>query len=391
MKTLKKTLRTSLLALSAACALGFAGAAQAEIKVGVALSATGPAATIGISSRNAVEMWPETLGGEPVKYFILDDATDPSSTVRNFSRFINENKVDVIIGPNITAGALAAMDLIADSGTPTITLVGSGVVVEPADDPKKRWVFKMAATDSLMAETLVQHMVASDVKTVGFIGFSDSYGESWLNAFKPFAEKNGIEIVGIERFNRTDTSVTGPVLKLIGKKPDAILVAGSGTPSLLPQKTLKQRNYQGKIYQTHGIATPEFLKVGGKDVEGTIFPTQPVVVAKTLPADHPVREAAVAFVDAYEAKHGANSMTQFAGDAFGAYPVLDAAVKRALEKAQPGTPEFRAALRDELEQSKEVIMPNGIINTTPKDHVGLDKRSAVMGVIENNVFVYLPQ
>ena len=390
MNVLKKHFRTGMLALSAACAFGVTGFAQAEIKVGVAISATGPAASIGISTRNAVEMWPQTLGGEPVKYFILDDATDPSSTVRNFSRFINEDKVDVIVGPNITSGALAALDLIADSGTPTVTLVGSGVIVEPPDDPKKFWVFKMAATDSLMADTLTQHMAANDVKTVGFIGFADSYGESWLNAFKPFAEKQGIKIVGVERFNRTDASVTGPVLKLMGLKPDAILIAGSGTPSLLPQKTLKQRNYKGKIYQTHGIASPEFLKVGGKDVEGTIFPTQPAVVAKTLPTDHPVREAAVAFDAAYDAKYGANSVTQFAADAYGAYPVLDAAVKRALQNAQPGTPEFRAALRDELEQTKDLLMPNGIVNTSRKDHVGLDGRSAVMGTVKDGKFVYLP-
>lgn len=391
MKSLKKYYHRLLLALVAACAVGSAGVAGAEIKVGVALSTTGPAATIGISSRNAVEMWPQTLGGEPVKYVILDDASDPSSTVRNFSRFINEDKVDVIVGPNITAGALAALDLIAESETPTVTLVGSGVVVNPPDDPKKRWVFKMAATDALMADTLTQYMATHGVKTVGFIGFADSYGESWLKEFKRSAAKHNIQIVGIERFNRTDASVTGPVLKLMGLKPDAILVAGSGTPSVLPQKTLKQRNYKGQVYQTHGIATPEFLKVGGKDVEGTIFPTQPVVVAQTLPEDHPVRAAAVAFTQAYNGKYGENTVTQFAGDASGAYPVLNAAVQRALQKGSPGTREFRTALRDELEKTKDVVMPNGIVNSSPQDHVGLDVRSAVMGVIKNNQFVYLSE
>lgn len=382
-------LRKAAMALTAVAVVGMAPMVQAEVKVGVVLSSTGPAAALGISSRNAIQMWPQTLGGEPAKYIILDDATDPSATVRSFSKFINEEKVDVIVGPNLTAGALAALDLIAQSKTPTITLVGSGVVVEPPDDPKKRWVFKMAATDTLMADVLAQYMAQHGVKTLGFIGYADSYGESWLNAFKPFAEKHGIQIVGVERYNRTDTSVTGPVLKLISLKPDAVLIAGSGTPSVLPQKTLMQMGYKGTIYQTHGIATPEFLKIGGRDVEGTIFPTQPVVVAETLPQDHPVRAAAMEFVNAYNAKYGANSVTQFAGDAAGAYPVLNAAVARALQHGKPGTVEFRTALRDELERTTEVIMPNGIVNTSAKDHVGLDGRSAVIGTIRNNRFVYL--
>lgn len=375
--------------LAAVGILGAMGLAQADVKVGVVLSSTGPAAALGISSRNAIQMWPQTLGGEPAQYIILDDATDPAITVRSVSKFINEEKVDVIVGPNLTAGALAALDLVAQSGTPMVTLVGSGVVVEPATDAKKRWIFKMAASDTLMADILSQYMADHGVKTVGFIGYADSYGESWLNAFKPFAAKHGIEIVAIERFNRTDTSVVGPVLKLMSLKPDAILIAGSGTPSVLPQKTLVQRGYRGAIYQTHGIASPEFLKIGGRDVEGTIFPTQPVVVAETLPQDHPVRASAMAFVSAYNAKHGANAVTQFAGDASGAYPVLDAAVTKALQHGKPGTPEFRAALRDALEHSSNIVMPNGIVNTTPTDHVGLDRRSAVMGTVKNNRFVYL--
>lgn len=374
---------------SVLAALSVGSVAHAEVKVGVVLSTTGPAAAIGISSRNAIQMWPATLGGEAAKYIILDDATDPAATVRSVSKFINEEKVDVVIGPNITAGALAALDLIAQSRTPMITLVGSGVVVEPSDDAKKRWVFKMAANDTLMAQVLAKYMATQGVKTVGFIGFADSYGESWLNAFKSAAQQNGIQIVGVERYNRTDTSVTGPVLKLVSLKPDAILVAGSGTPSVLPQKTLAQMGFAGKVYQTHGIATPEFLKIGGRDVEGTVFPTQPVVVAETLPADHPVRGAAVEFVKAYNAKYGANAVTQFAGDASGAYPVLDAAVKTALAHGKPGTPEFRAALRDALEHTVNVVMPNGIVNTSAKDHVGLDMRSVVIGTVKNGHFVYL--
>ncbi|PXW23623.1 ABC transporter substrate-binding protein [Paraburkholderia caballeronis] len=376
--------------LVAAAALVVATVAHADLKVGIDLSSTGPAAAIGITSKNAVLMWPATIAGQKADYIVLDDGSDPGAAVRNIHKLINEDHVDVIVGPNITPAALAALDPVAQSKTPMITLVGSASVVEPQQGART-WAFKMAQTDNAMAEVMTRYMANHNVKTVGFIGFADSYGDSWLNAFTTFAALRHIQVVAAERFNRTDASVTGQVLKLIAAKPDAVLIAGAGTPTVLPQRALVERGFKGPIYQTHGIATPEFIKLGGKDVEGTLFPTQPVVVARTLPADHPSKRAALAFVDAYEAKYGAGSVTQFAGDAAGVYPRLQDAVTRALKTAQPGTEAFRVALRNELETAHELVVPNGVVNTTAKDHVGLDQRASVMGVIRDGKFVYLSQ
>ncbi|WP_207005178.1 ABC transporter substrate-binding protein [Trinickia mobilis] len=374
----------------ALAALAFGTAAHADIKVGIDLSTTGPAATIGITSKNAMLMWPKTIAGQNAQYLILDDGSDPGAAVRNIRKFVSEDKVDVIVGPNVTPAALAALDPVSEYQTPMITLIGSASAVEPQEG-KRVWAFKMAQTDSAMADVMTRYMANHNVKTVGFIGFADSYGDSWLNEFSKFAELRHIKIVATERFNRTDTSVTGQALKLMAAKPDAILVAGAGTPAVLPQRTLVERGFKGPIYQTHGIATPEFIKLGGKDVEGTLFPTQPVVVARTLPADHPAKKAALAFVNAYEAKYGPGTVTQFAGDAAGVYPRLQDAVARALKTAQPGTPAFRIALRDELEHAHELVVPNGVVNSSAKDHVGLDQRASVMGVIKNGTFVYLSQ
>ncbi|KVC41674.1 branched-chain amino acid ABC transporter substrate-binding protein [Burkholderia diffusa] len=372
-------------ALLIACA-----AAHADLKVGVDLSSTGPAAAIGITSKNAILMWPKTIAGQPLQVTVLDDASDPGAAVRNIRKLVDEDHVDVVVGPNITPAALAALDAVAAAQTPMITLVGSGAIVEPQEGART-WAFKMAQSDSAMADVMTRYMANHGVKTVGFIGFADSYGDSWLNEFTRFAEVRKIRVIATERFNRTDASVTGQSLKLIAAKPDAILIAGSGTPAVLPQRTLIERGYKGAIYQTHGIATPEFIKLGGKDVDGTLFPTQPVVVARTLPADHPARKAALAFVDAYETKYGAGTVTQFAGDAAGVYPRLADAVGRALKAAQPGTPAFRAALRRELERAHELVVPNGVVNTSDKDHVGLDQRASVMGIVKQGKFVYLSQ
>lgn len=374
----------------ACVAFALASAAHADLKVGIDLSSTGPAAVIGMTSKNAIQMWPATIAGQKAQYIVLDDGTDPGKAVANIRKLIDEDHVDVIVGPNITPAALAALDPVAASQTPMITLIGSASVVEPQEG-KRVWAFKMAQTDGAMADVMTRYMSNHGVKTVGFIGFADSYGESWLNEFKKFAELRHLQLVATERFNRNDASVTGQVLKLMAAKPDAVLVAGSGTPAVLPQRTLVERGFKGPIYQTHGIATPEFIRLGGKAVDGTLFPTQPVVVARTLPAGHPAKKAALAFVTAYEDKYGPGTVTQFAGDAAGVYPRLADAVARALKKAQPGTVEFRVALREELEHAHELVVPNGVVNTSAKDHVGLDQRASVMGAIRGGKFVFVSE
>lgn len=377
-----------LLQLAACACFGAASLAHADITVGIDLSSTGPAAAIGIASKNAIALWPNEIGGQKAHYIILDDGSDPGNAVRNVRKLISEDKVDVVVGPNITPSALAMTDVIADARTPMITLVGSSSVVEPQQG-KRKWVYKMAQGDAAMADVLTRYMANHGVKTAGFIGFADAYGQSWWDEFSKFAALRKIRIVASERYNRTDTSVTGQVLKVMAAKPDAVLVAGSGTPAVLPQRTLVERGYRGAIYQTHGIATYDFIRVGGKDVEGTLFPTQPGVVARQLPADHPARPAALAFTKKYEARYGPNTVTQFAADAYGVWDLLNNAVPRAMKTAQPGTVAFRQALRDALENTHNLAIPNGIVNTSPQDHVGLDQRASVMGIIKNGKFNYV--
>ncbi|OZI44603.1 branched-chain amino acid ABC transporter substrate-binding protein [Bordetella genomosp. 5] len=368
-----------------------AGSAAAEIVIGVDVSTTGPAAAIGIQTNNAIRLWPATLGGQPARYVVLDDGTDVSRAVKNIRKLTAEDKVDAIVGPNITASALAALDVLAETGTPMVALAASAVIVEPASDPKRAWAFKMPQNDSLMASAIVEDMKKKGYRNVAFIGFADSYGDSWWKEFDAIAGKD-LKVVAQERFQRTDASVMGQVLKVMAAKPDAVLIAGSGTPAALPQKTLHERGYKGAIYQTHGIGTLEFLQVGGKDVEGTLFPTGPGVVARELPDSNPVKPVALAFADKYEAQYGANTLTQFAGDAYGAWMLLDSAVTRALKTgAKPGTPEFRKALRDALENTRDLIVPNGVLNISAQNHQGFDERARVMGVVRDGKFGYAGQ
>jgi branched-chain amino acid transport system substrate-binding protein len=376
--------------LCAALALaGAAGTAHADINVGVTVSATGPAASLGIPERNTIALMPKTIAGQKINYIVLDDASDTTRAVANARKLITEDKVDIVLGSTTTPNSLAMIDVVAEAQVPMISMAASARIVEPVD-AKKRWVFKTPQNDIMMSLAIVGHMADNGVKTVGFIGFADAYGEGWYGEFSKVAAIKGIQIVANERYARTDTAVTGQALKLIAAKPDAVLVAGSGTPAALPQKTLKERGYTGKYYQTHGVANSDFLRVGGKDVDDTYLPSGPVLVADQLPASHPVRKSAQAYVAAYEAAHGKGSVSTFGAHAWDTGLLMAAAVPAALKQAQPGTPAFRAALRDALEQVRDVAGAHGIFNMSPTDHLGLDQRAYVMVKIVNGAWKYQP-
>jgi branched-chain amino acid transport system substrate-binding protein len=379
-----KALRCVTVALSL---LPLAGAASAaEVTIGFSVSATGPAASLGIPSRNTVALLPTTIGGVRVRYVVLDDATDSTTAVKNARKLTSEDHADVIVGSNTTPNSLAMTDVAAETGTPLIAMCGNAVVVEPMD-AKKRWVFKTPQNDALMAEAIAQHMAEHGVKTAGYIGFADAYGDGWWAVFQKAAQARKIQLLAPERYNRADTSVTGQVLKLLAARPDAVLVGASGTPAALPQRTLVERGYRGKVYQTHGVANPDFLRVGGKDVEGAILPAGPVLVAAQLPDSHPSKKAGLDYVKRYEAANGPGTASAFGAHAWDAGLLLQASIPLALKRAQPGTREFRAALRDALEEHIHgVAAAHGVFDMTPTNHNGLDRRARVMVEVRNGAW-----
>ena len=358
-----------------------AGLALADVNVGVTLSATGPAASLGIPEKNTFEMLPKTIAGEKVNWIVLDDASDTTKAVTNTRKLIAEDKVDVIVGSTITPNSLAMIDVAADAETPMISMAASARIVDPTN-PKTRWVFKTPQNDALMADAIAVHMKTNGVKTMGYIGFSDAYGDGWLQEIKRSAQTAGIKVVAEEKYNRSDASVTGQVLKLVSANPDAILIAAAGTPGATPQKELVARGYKGKIYQTHGVANPDFLRVVGKDGNGTLLPIGPMLVFEQLPDSNPIKKVAADYIVPYEAKYGKDSRTTFGGHAYDTYLLLAKAVPEALKKGKPGTKEFRAGLRDALETSN-VVGTHGVFVMGPQEHNGLDNRARVMIRIDN--------
>ena len=362
------------------------GLAAADLKIGVIASSTGPTAVVGIPQKQTVALLPTEIAGQKVDYLVLDDASDPTNAVTNVKKLIAEHKVDALIGPTTTPAALAMLDFVAESKVPLVTTVGSSSIILPLDD-KKRWVFKTTQNDDLIAGALIEHMLANGVKTLGFIGFNDPYGENWLKVFGGMADKAGLKIVVSERFNRTDQSVTGQALKVITAKPDAVLVAATGGPAVLPQTSLQEKGYKGRIYQTHGVATNDFIRIGGKAVEGTLMAGGPMLVAHDLATSNPIKAVAQGYIKAYEGKYGAGTMSTFGANTYDAGLLLQKAIPTALKKAKPGTPEFREALRDALEQSKEVVGAQGVFNMSAQDHNGMDKRARVMMAVKDGKWV----
>ncbi|VVE45848.1 ABC transporter substrate-binding protein [Pandoraea anhela] len=369
-------MKLKLLCMASAMML-VAGVANAQVKIGVSLSATGPAASLGIPEKNTIALMPKTIDGQSVQYIVLDDATDTTTAVKNMRKLISEDRVDAVIGSTVTPNSLAMVDVAAETKTPVISMAAGAAIVEPMDE-KRTWAFKTPQNDILMATAIAEHMSNNGVKTAAFIGFADAYGEGWLKEFQKAADLKKIKIVATERFNRADTSVTGQTLKIMGANPDAVLIAGSGTPAALPQRSLKERGYKGKLYQTHGVANNDFLRVCGKDCEGTYLPAGPLLVVEQLPNDNPVKKSAAAYKATYEKAYGAGSISTFGGHAWDAGLLLQKTIPAALKKAKAGTPEFRAALREALENVKDMPGTAGIFNMSKNDHNGLDQRSRVM-------------
>lgn len=373
-----------------AALLVLAGVARADIKIGVVASSTGPTAVVGIPQKNTASLLPTEIGGQKIEYIVLDDASDPTNAVTGVKKLLAEHKVDALIGPTTTPAALAILDFVAESKTPLLTTVGSSSVVLPMDD-KKKWVFKTTQNDDLIAEAVIAHMTASGIKTLGFIGFNDPYGENWFKVFGGLAEKAGLSIVANERYNRTDQSVTGQVLKVMAARPDAVFIAATGGPAVLPQAGLQEKGYKGRVYQTHGVATNDFIRLGGKAVEGTLMAGGPLLAADDLPASNPIKAVAQGYIKVYEGRFGAGSMSTFGANTWDAGLLLQKTIPLALKKAKPGTPEFRIALREALEHAKEVVGAQGVFSMTPQNHNGMDQRSRVMMTVKGGKWVLLKE
>lgn len=360
-------------------------AAMADLNVGVILSTSGPGASLGAPAESTIKLWPKEIAGQKVNLTILNDNSDPTEASKTANRLITENKVDVIVGPSLTPNSLAALEVAGRNQTPIIALGGGNAIVEPQEGPRK-WAFKMPAPEALSVNLVLDHMSKNKVKNVGAIVIGTSYGEGFLKTLQTLAPAKNINVVGVEKYLASDASVTSQVLKVLATNPDAVFIMSFGTPAVLPQFELANRNYKGLVYQTHGVANAKYLELGGKSVEGTYLAVAPVLVAEQLPDANVTKAIGVEYAKRFESQNGAGSRSLFGSTAWTALEWLQDAVPRALKTAKPGTPEFRVALRDSLETMKEVVTPEGVFNMSPTNHNGIDERSQVLVRVEGRTW-----
>ena len=362
-------------ALLAFAALG----AQADVTIGVSIPLTGPTSALGIPTKNGIALWPKEIAGEKLNVIMLDDATDPTIGVKNARRFITEDKVDLIVGSAATPIAAAMADVAAEGQTVQLML-------SPVNLPegKGQWSFRMPQSTAVMAIPIVDHWKKTGVKTYGFLGYSDAYGEAWLTDIKPLAEKAGIKLVDTERFARSDTSVTGQSLKLVSANPDAVLIVASGSGAAMPHKGLVERGYpKSKIYQTHGAATMDLIRVGGADVEGSFVSSGPAVVADKLPESNASKQLGMRYIAEFEKAYGKGTANQFGAHAYDVVIVLQKAIPIALKKGKPGTKEFRAGLKEAFETMGRTPVSQGVLNWTTTDHFGYTPETGVLLRVSN--------
>jgi branched-chain amino acid transport system substrate-binding protein len=374
----------SAAAIAAALALpGLPATAQtSEITIGISISTTGPAAALGIPERNALEFVPKEIAGVPLKIIVLDDGGDPTNATTNARRFVTESKADIILGSSTTPPTIAVSNVANEAGIPHL-----GLSPFPITPERAKWSVDMPQPVPIMGKVLYEHMKAHNIKTVGYIGYSDSYGDLWFNDFKNQGVPMGMTLVDEERFARPDTSVAGQVLKLVAANPDAILVGASGTAAALPQTALRERGYKGLIYQTHGAASMDFIRIAGPAAEGVIMASGPVMSPETQPDSALTKKPGLALNTAYEAKYGPNSRSQFAGHSYDSFEVLKRVIPVALKTAKPGTPEFREAIRQAFISEKEIVASQGVYNWTEKDRSGLDDRSRILLTVKDGKYV----
>src|SRR5580704_1313769 len=370
--------------IAAALALpGLPAMAQTnEIVIGITITTTGPAAALGIPERNALDFVAKEIAGVPLKVIVLDDGGDPTTATTNARRFVTESKADIIMGSSITPTTIAVSNVANEAGIPHI-----GLAPFPITPERAKWSVTMPQPVPLMGKGLYAHMKAHDVKTVGYIGYSDSYGDLWFNDLKTQGVPLGLTIVDEERYARPDTSVTGQVLKLIAANPDAILVGGSGTAAALPQTELRARGYKGLIYHNHGAASMDFIRIAGPAAEGVIMASGPVMDPEDQPDSALTKKPGMALDKAYEAKYGPNSRSQFAGHSYDAFLVLERVIPAALKTAKPGTVEFREAIRQALLTERDIAASQGVYNFTEKDRYGLDDRSRILLTVKDGKYV----
>jgi branched-chain amino acid transport system substrate-binding protein len=370
--------------------LAYVSCANADITIGFVTSLSGNGSSIGIPYGRGIAAayaYRGLVNGEKIRLIQLDDGSDPSNATRNARKLIEEEKVDALIGTATAPSTIAMAAVATELKVPMIAV--SPITVQPGP-PGDQWAVAVPQPAALLVKAIANRMKRDGVKTAGYIGFSDAWGDLVYAGAKAAEERGDIKVLTNERYARSDTSVTGQILKIMATRPDAVLIGGSGTQGALPLIALTERGFKGGTYGTVALVNPDFVRVGGKAAEGVQVSSGPVIVAEQLPDDHFAKKLAPTFREVFQKANGVPTTDGFSAYSFDAWLILTNAAERAMKTAKPGTPEFRGALKDAILSTHELAGVHAVYNFKPGENYGVDERSLVVVRLTNGAWTYAP-
>ena len=377
---------TRVLAVLAIAVSMVASAVAADpIKIGSVLSVTGPGGYLGDPELKTLQMYIERINkeggvlGRPLQLIHYDDGTDANKANGFAKRLIEDDKVDIIIGGTTTGSTMSMAPLVEKAGIPFISLAGGVVIVEPV----KKWVFKMPQTDRMAAEKVFEDMKKRGITKVALLSETSGFGQSGKKETEIVAAKYGVTLVANETYGAKDTDVTPQITKIKNTPGvEAVFVFGFGQGPAIVTKNYKQLGMTLPLYQSHGVADDDFIKIAGSAAEGARLPTGAVIIAEQLPANHPQKAVVTAYRKAYTEGFKENVST-FGAYAYDGLMIAVDAIKRA-GSTDP------TKVRDAIEQTKNFVGTSGVFNMSPTDHMGLDLKAFTLVEIKNGNWVVVP-
>jgi branched-chain amino acid transport system substrate-binding protein len=366
---LHRALRPILPPLAVALAASFAVApatAQQPIRIGSFLAVTGPASFLGDPELKTLQMLVEQVNagggvlGRKVELVHYDSAGDAEKARTFTKRLIEQDKVDVIVGGSTTGETMAAVPLAEQAGMPFVSLAGAVVIVEPV----KKWVFKTPHTDRMACDKVFVDMKARGLTKAALISGSGGFDKSMRAQCQQVAGNHGVQIVADETYGAADTDMTAQLAKIKGSGAQAVLNAGFGQGPAIVTRNYRQVGLSQPLYQSHGVASKDYVKLSGDAAEGVRLPAAALLVADLLAAGDPQKPVVTAYRDAYQKRWGGEVST-FGGHAYDGAMLYLNALKVAGDTD-------KARVRDAIEATKGYVGTGGVVNMSPTDHMGLD-------------------
>lgn len=367
--------RLAILALASAACVGFA---QTPIKIGAFLSVTGPAAFLGEPEQKTLEMYVDRINaaggvaGRKLQLVVYDDAGDADKARTFAKRLLDQDNVDVLVGGSTTGTTMAAVPLAEQAQVPFISLAGAVVIVEPT----KKWVFKTPHTDRMACERIFADMRERKLSKLALIAGSGGFDKSMRAECLKVAPNYGVEVVADESYGAADTDMTTQLARIKATGGvQAVLNAGFGQGPAIVTRNYRQIGLSLPLYQSHGVASKEYVKLSGVAAEGVRLPAAALLVADLLPDSDAQKRVVVSYKHDYEKRYESDVST-FGGHAYDGLMLAVDAIKRA-----GGTD--RAKVRDALESTRGYVGTAGVVNMSPTDHMGLDVTAFRMLEVRN--------